>query len=286
MQVTDLQYASEVHFGGTVVNNRQRQRFVGKYGPWVVVTGASSGIGRAFATELAALGLNVFLVARNKNQLDQLASSLQGQGVQTEVFAADLGQEDELQAFHAAAGKLDVGLLVASAGFGTSGPFSDNDRDLELSMIDVNCRALAASTHYFSQVLKNRDGGGGIILLSSIVAFQGNANSANYSATKAYVQSLAEGLHAELKPFEVDVLAVAPGPTDSGFASRAKMQMGATLTPETVAQKSLLALGRRATVLPGFLSKLLKYVMFGMPRWCRTMIMSKVMNGMAKPKTN
>ena len=270
---------------GIGLNGKQRQRFLEKYGPWAVVTGASSGIGRAFATELAAMGMNLFLVARNERQLEELADSLRNDGVQARVFAANLESDDELDAFHLVADKLDVGLLVASAGFGTSGPFADGNRAAELSMIDVNCRALAASTHHFSRTLKRREPGGGIILLSSIVAFQGNANSANYSATKAYVQSLAEGLHAELKPYQIDVLAVAPGPTNSGFAARANMQMGAALTPDTVARKSLRVLGRRATVLPGFLSKLLKHVMFGLPRWSRTMIMSRVMQGMTKRQT-
>lgn len=94
----------------------------------------------------------------------------------------------------------------------------------ELDMIDVNCRAVAALTHAFGQRFAAR-GKGGIVLMSSLVAFQGVAHAANYAATKAYVQSLAEGLRTELAPLGVAVVACAPGPIASGFAARASMVM-------------------------------------------------------------
>ena len=129
--------------------------------------------------------------------------------------------------------------------------------------------------------LSKERGSGGIVLMSSIVSFQGTPWSAHYSATKAYVQVLAEGLRVELKPRNVDVLAVAPGPTKTGFASRAKLKMGAALDPTKIAPEILGALGRKTTVLPGFLSKLLVYSMLPLPRWARIAIMGKVMRGMA-----
>ena len=125
---------------------------------------------------------------------------------------------------------------------------------------------------------------GGIILLSSIVAFQGVPGSANYAATKAYVQSLAEGLALELKPFGVDVLAVAPGPVNTGFAKRAGMHMGKALAAKDIAQVSLNALGKRTTTRPGWLSKLLGYSLAMLPRWGRTRVLKQVMRGMAKAK--
>ena len=257
------------------------QRFLEKYGPWAVVTGASSGIGKAFAIETASRGVNVCICSRRKPELEELAKQLTEFGVQVQVTAADLSQSDGVKRLHDTASDLDVGLFVAAAGFGTSGTFVDNASEDELNMIDVNCRALTASTHHFAERLKRR-GNGGIILLSSIVAFQGNAYSANYSATKAFVQTLAEGLHRELKPFSVDVLASAPGPTNSGFADRAKMKLGKALSPAIVAQRSLDALGKKSTVLPGALSKALKHAMFGLPRWAKTSIMSNVMKGMTR----
>jgi hypothetical protein len=118
--------------------------------------------------------------------------------------------------------------------------------------------------------------------MSSVVAFQGVPRAANYAATKAYVQSLAEGLRAELRPLGVDVVASAPGPVHSGFAERAGMRMGLALTPSAVASATLAALGRRGTVRPGWLSKLLGWSLALLPRWVRVRVMALVMGGMAQ----
>lgn len=110
---------------------------------------------------------------------------------------------------------------------------------------------------------------------------QGTPWAAHYSATKAYVQVFAEGLGRELRTDGVDILSVAPGPTSSGFASRAKMKNGKSMDPNRIAPEILNSLGRKSTVLPGFLSKLLVYSMLPLPRWARVAIMGKVMRGMA-----
>jgi short-subunit dehydrogenase len=191
-----------------------------------------------------------------------------------------LAEDAGAQSLQQATADLDLGLLVASAGFGTSGAFLENSLEPEFEMLNVNCRSLMELSWHFGRRFEKR-GGGGIILMSSIVSFQGTPWSAHYSATKAYVQVLAEGLRAELKPKNVDVLAVAPGPTKTGFAAKANMKMGAALDPRRIAPEILNALGRKTTVLPGFLSKLLVYAMFPLPRWARIAIMGKVMRGMA-----
>ena len=145
----------------------------------------------------------------------------------------------------------------------------------------VNCEALLVLTHHFAQVFANR-GRGGIILLSSMVGFQGAPFAANYAATKAYVQSLAEALFIELKGSGVDVLAAAPGPVSTGFEQRANMKMDMTMTPAQVGVPILRALGRKGTVLPGFLTKFLTYSLRTAPRWGRVRIMKLVMGGMTK----
>jgi uncharacterized protein len=121
--------------------------------------------------------------------------------------------------------------------------------------------------------------------LSSIVAFQGVPHAANYAATKAYVQSLAEGIRQELSPFGVDVLVCAPGPVQSGFAQRADMKMGATATPTAVARASLAKLPGGGTVRPGFLSKLLGWSLALLPRWGRVQIMTLIMGRMTNHRT-
>ena len=255
--------------------------FQARYGPWAVVTGASDGIGRETALRLAESGIQVVLVARREAVLRELASALSERfGVETHVVAADLSTQGGVEAVVRETRPLDVGLLVASAGFGTSGSFIASPLQLELELLDVNCRAVMALAHEFGRRFAAR-GRGGIVLMSSLVAFQGVPRAAHYAATKAYVQSLAEGLHIELAPLGVDVVASAPGPIHSGFASRADMQMGFALAPEDVARTTLNALGRKMTVRPGWLSKFLEAAL-KLPRGLRVRIMTLVMGGMTR----
>ncbi len=259
---------------------RQQGHLRERYGPWAVVTGASSGIGREMALRLAEAGLNLVLVARGRAALDQLAADVAARHrIEARVIAADLASEEALAEVVAGTRDLEVGLLVASAGFGTSGPFLQSDLEQEYAMLDVNCRAVLSLSLHFGQRFA-RQGRGGLLLMSSLVAFQGVPLAAHYAATKAYVQSLAEALRIELGPLGVDVLASAPGPVHSGFASRADMRMGLALTPTDVAQASLDALGRRTTVAPGLLSKVLLGSLVPLPRWARARIMGLVMRGM------
>ena len=136
--------------------------------------------------------------------------------------------------------------------------------------------------HHFAVSMSTHHRKGAIVMMSSIVAFQGVPNAANYAATKAYVQSLAEGIGQELQTHGIDVLAVAPGAVASGFAERADMKMGATLRPEDVGVPLIKAIGKRRNVLPGFLSKLLAYNLRLTPRWGKVRIMGKVMRGFTK----
>ena len=259
-----------------------RKRFSEKYGPWALVTGASDGIGRAFAASLAEAGLNVVLVARRAEVLERFADELRSVfPIEALVLPADLSRPDAVDSIVARTAHLEVGLLVAAAGFGTSGRFVDSELENELDMIDVNCRAVAALTHHFGARFRHR-GRGGIVLMSSVVAFQGVPRSANYAATKAYVQSLAEGLRAELEPSGVDVVASAPGPVHSGFAERAGMTMGMAQLPKAVAEGTLGALGRNGTTRPGWLAKVLGWSLALLPRWARVRVMTVIMRGMTR----
>jgi short-subunit dehydrogenase len=262
---------------------RRQERLRTRYGPWAVVTGASSGIGREMALVLAEAGFELVLVARSKATLEQLAANLAKRyGVEARAVACDLAHGAGIGAIESATRDLDVGLLVAAAGFGTSGPFLEASIEIELEMLDVNCRAVFEMSQRFGRRFARR-GRGGLVLMSSIVGFQGTPNAAHYAATKAYVQTLAEALHVEPAPLGVDVLASAPGPTHSGFAARAGMRMGMALDPKDVARPTLDALVRRSTtVLPGTLTKLLTYSLAPLPRRARVWIMGRVMGGMTK----
>ncbi|MGL4438869.1 MAG: SDR family NAD(P)-dependent oxidoreductase [Bosea sp. (in: a-proteobacteria)] len=256
--------------------------FKEKYGPWAVITGASDGIGQAMARAVAERGLNVVLVARRKEQLEALAAEIEGaHGVFARVVAADLGLPSAGARVMTEVADLDIGLLAACAGFGTAGSALAIPRDDEIAMIDVNCRAVFEMTRLCADRFAVRRRGG-VILMSSIVAFQGAPNAANYAATKAYIQALAEGLRPDLARHGIDVIASAPGPVASGFAARARMVMGKAETPKTVARETLAALGRKATVRPGFMGKFLGFSLSTLPRFARTIIMGSIMKGMTK----
>jgi len=264
------------------MNRHKTEAFKTQYGPWAVVTGASSGIGRALAIELAAKGLNLVLVARRQAELEQAARDLSANpAVQVRVLAADLATATALTRIENETKDLEVGLFVAAAGFGTAGEFLDAQLETELAMLDVNCRAVMQLSLHFGKRLAER-GRGGLILFGSLVGYQGTPRAAHYAATKAYVQTLAEALHVELAPKGVDVLSSAPGPVNSGFGARADMKMGAAEKPETVARATLAALGKKMTVTPGALSKLLTWSLMTAPRGLRVRIMGRIMGGMTR----
>jgi uncharacterized protein len=264
------------------LSNKEKARLKTKYGEWAVVTGASSGIGLELATQLASAGFNLVLIARHLEKLQEVENRLKANTtIEIKIVNVDVSETEGIDQIIEATKGLKVGLLIASAGYGTSGNFIDSSLHSEINMLRVNCEALLSLTHYFGQqfAILNR---GGIILMSSMVAFQGTPYSANYAATKAYVQTLAEGIAVELKSKGIDILAAAPGPVESGFSKRANMKMSMSLKPSQVGVPILKALGRKTTVLPGFLTKLLVYSLRTVPRWGKVKIMEKVMGGMTE----
>jgi short-subunit dehydrogenase len=173
---------------------RKYRRFRLKYGEWAVVTGASDGIGSAMAMNLAERGLNLVLVARRKDRLDDLGSKLTYRyGIEARALSVDLNEERSIEIILKEAAELNVGLLVAAAGFGSSGDFLNSNLKNEIEMVNVNCRAVVTLTCQFGRRFATQRRGG-IVLMSSLLAFQGVPKAANYAATKAYVQSLVEGL--------------------------------------------------------------------------------------------
>ena len=270
-----------------IVNHKREGIFMSKkfettYGDYAVVTGASDGIGRAIAIEIAKRGVNVILVARRQKQLEDLRTQiLKTYKVSVEILPLDLSKPESSKTLFHYVDQFDVGLYAGVAGFGTSGDFVEGPIDEELEMIDVNCRAVVEQSFYFANRLRWR-GRGGMILMSSLVAFQGVPRASCYSATKAFIQSFAEGLHRELQPFGVHVLSVAPGPVESGFARRAKMQMSKAETPEGIAGEIVDALGKKMMIRPGFLSKFLGWSLLTMTRWQRVKVMGKIMAGMTR----
>jgi short-subunit dehydrogenase len=245
------------------VSDQLRDRYPG----WALVTGASSGIGEAYALALAARGFPVILVARRKDRLEDLAQRLRDEHrVETLVVAEDLSQRGACERVRAAVGGRDVGVLVNNAGFGSSGRFAEQDADTDDEMIALNCAAVVRLTHLFLRPMLGR-GKGAVIVVASVAAYQADPWFAVYGATKAFDLSFAEALWCELRGTGVDVLAVSPGETRTEFHERAhaKRQFrGATAT--SVVEKSLAALGRKPSVVPGFVNKLTAFAHRIFPR--------------------
>ena len=252
-----------------------------RFGPTALITGASDGIGRAIAVQLAEQGFDLILVARGRTALRELALDLGVRfGSEVAVIPIDLSAPDAVATVLEETRGAQIGLVVAAAGFGSVGPFLHQDMASEINMVDLNCRSVVELAHGFGSRLAQQ-GRGGIVLFGSLLGFQGAPLSATYAATKGFVQSFAEGLAPELAAQGVSVLSVAPAQVGTGFAARAGMQMGKAATPEAVAKGALAALGKRGTVRPGFLAKFLGWSLAMLPRWGRVQIMGIIMKSMA-----
>ncbi|MCP3135838.1 SDR family NAD(P)-dependent oxidoreductase [Pyxidicoccus xibeiensis] len=188
-----------------------------------LITGASAGLGEQFAECFARDGHDVILVARGAARLEALAARLEAAyKVTAHVLPADLGRpEAPQQLFEAVRAKgLAVDFLVNNAGFGSAGPFLEQDMAREAEMVEVNCVALLKLTHLFAKPMRER-GAGRILNVSSTAGFQPGPYMATYYATKAFVLSWSEALAHELKGTGVTVTCHCPGATHTEFALRA-----------------------------------------------------------------
>jgi len=229
-----------------------------------LITGASAGIGEAIARNLADRGHGVTLVARREDRLRSLAAELGDRfGVRAEAIGVDLGSDtaradlprriDELG--------LEVEILVNNAGFGGGEDFARTDRERLVSMVELNCVALLDLQALYLPQMVDR-GRGAVINIASTAAFQPLPGSATYAATKAFVLSLSEAVHEELKGTGVTLTAVCPGPVKTEFAEAAGLG-GAEEVPgmlwssaESVAKAAVDAAddGKRA-IVPGLLNR-------------------------------
>jgi uncharacterized protein len=225
-----------------------------KYGPWALVTGASSGIGEHFARQLARAGFNLLLVARREDRLRDLRAELgQRRRREFEPVVADLADPDAVERVVASTTGRDVGLLVSNAGFGLKGAFLSHDRARLEAMLNVNARAPLLLAHALLPRLRRR-ATGGIILTGSQEGEAPFPWSTAYAATKAFVHSLGMGLYGELAGTGIDVLVLAPGATDTeglGLQGFDAASLPGLMPPSEVARQALRELGRTPFHIPG-----------------------------------
>lgn len=228
--------------------------FTEKYGNWAVITGASSGIGEAFAYAMAARGMRPLLVARREDELQRVALTVKERyGVECAWLVLDMAESNCIERLLYACGDRDVGLVIGNAAYNPPGAFTDLSRADLMRTLDVNDRANVLLAHAFLPRFKAR-GRGGFMLVSSVEAFAGMPYSACYSASKAFVLSLGEALWGEFRGSGVDVLTLVPGPTDTPLLASRNLKIKGMPAGE-VANIGLDYLGKGPSVVPGVLNR-------------------------------
>jgi short-subunit dehydrogenase len=253
---------------------------------WVLVTGASSGFGEEFARQYAEQGHSLVLVARRLDRLQTLAEALRQQfRIDVVVEQVDLSDVAAVIQLHQRLREraIEIDILVNNAGHGLQGPFLDCKLDGALAMVQLDVASLTAVTHVFAQDMRTR-GRGKILLVASMLAYQGVVNFAVYSAAKAYVLRLGEALHRELKRDGITVTALCPGMSDTGFAQAAQQKITPALKllmmqPAPVVRAGIRALqAGRISVVPGWANKASVIFIWATPRWLHQAIFSRTMN--------
>ena len=260
--------------------------FKSKYGPWALVAGGSEGIGEQFVRQIAAKGLNVFIIARGREKLERVAQSVrEDYKVSTQIWDFDLANEDLLERLKQQTNDLEIGLIVYNAAISLVGEFLDHTIEDHKRLLTVNCVGPMIFCHHFGQIFKSK-GKGGIILMSSMAGFQGSAMVANYAGSKAYDTVLAEGLWNELQEHGVDVLVCPAGSTSTPGYLNTNPKKSSTpkppvSTPELVAKTALDGLGKKMEVIPGFWNNLSTFFITKlMPRSAASKMVSKTTKDM------
>lgn len=258
------------------------------FGPWAIIAGASEGLGAAYAEEIARKGLNVILIARRKDKLEELEKSISKTfNVKAETIQLDLGSDDFLINLAAKTKNKEIGLMVYNAALSPIGLFHNNSADIHQKVIKVNCQAPMQMSYHFGSLMKER-GKGGIILMSSLAGLQGNPIHTHYSASRAYNINLAEGLWDELKNSGVNVIACLAGPTSTPNYDRSQPKdIGAVnftkLTPEKVAKQAIKAIkkARKPIFIPGTMNKITTFILQNfLSRKARVRFMGKMARNM------
>ena len=252
---------------------------------WVLVTGASSGFGEEFARQYASQGRPLVLVARRLDRLEALATTLrQRYRIDVVVEQVDLSNVAAViqlhQRLHERGVAIDI--LINNAGHGLQGTFVDATLEAALAMLQLDVVSLTAVTHVFAQDMRTR-GRGKILLVASMLAYQGIEKFAVYAAAKMHVLRLGEALHRELKRDGVTVTVLCPGMSDTGFATAAQQKITPALKllmmqPAPVVRAGIRALqAGRISVVPGWANKASVMFTRATPRWLHQAVFARIM---------
>ncbi|MDX2137320.1 MAG: SDR family oxidoreductase [Chloroflexota bacterium] len=248
------------------------QSLAQRYPGYALITGASSGIGKAFAQHLAKDGVQLVLVARREALLTELAAQLRAaHKVDVHIIAIDLTQPDAADQIKAYTDQqhLNVSMVVNNAGYGDFSLFHEADRQKQIRMVDLNCRApVALTSAYVPEMVARKNGA--VIFVGSTVSYQPVPLFATYSATKGFDLYFGEALWGELKPHHVDVITVCPGATDTEFMQVANVSANAgnwqAVRPEPVVAETLRKLGQTPSFVYGKMNALVAQLYRFLPR--------------------
>jgi short-subunit dehydrogenase len=237
------------------VGDRMTRLDKDRFGPWAVVTGSSSGIGREFARQVAASGINVVLVARRRRLLEELARELaDAHGVQTRVVSVDLTAPDFMAPILEATEGLDIGLLISNAGEPLPGAFLDLPLERLERQARLDVSAPLRLVHHFGRQIAGR-GRGGVLLVSAMGAGRGLPFVSASAAGRSFILSLGESLHVELAKRGVNATVLVTGPTNTrviGMMGLDPERM--PIKPQSPASTAAEALGALAANRPTHLS--------------------------------
>jgi len=257
-----------------------------------LITGASGGIGEAFARRLAEEKHNLVLVARSEKKLHQICDELMlKHGIIAHYIALDLTEFEADKKLFAETEKhgFEIEWLINNAGFGSMGEFAELDLERELQMIDLNISALVALTHRYLPKMRERKSGV-IINVSSTASFQAIPFMATYAATKAFVTSFSEAVAEENRPFNITVTALCPGPTDTNFFAEANaipFSAKGMQTSEAVVETGLKAVrAKRSLVVSGISNYIGSVLGTIAPDWLVTRTIGNALRPKVKEKKN
>lgn len=240
---------------------KSMKNLTSKYGNRVLITGGSSGIGKAFAIELTKQGFQPIIVARNQRKLDTISLQLEMEyKVKPLTYSVDLSDENQVLDFLSEIQNEDIGLFIHCAGMENNGAMIKIAPLKELQLLKLNVNATYLLTNHFAKRMKEQQLGG-ILLVSSMAALMPTPYFSNYAASKSYVHNFGLSLYTELKKHGVDVSVLAPGLTETNMVADNGVNWEklpvSSMSANEVARISLAKLGKKATIIPGFKNKMM-----------------------------
>lgn len=241
-------------------------QFKEKYGPWAIIAGAAEGLGEAWSRALAQRGMNLIMVDWQDDKLKDLSEELVAtNSIQTIPLPLDLSDDKAPDRIMTLVREYDCGLLIYNAAYSLIKPFNSISREELNNFIDINARTQLQLVHAFTGHLIEKNRAGGLILMSSLAGLLGMQLVAPYAATKAFSWNLAEAIHHELKPHNIDVMACIAGATATPAYLKTRPSYGRlkpqVMKPDAVAESALEKLGKKTLFIPGFNNRMNYFIL-------------------------